>query len=183
MRSSRSYVATRSERAGFDLPDTAGNDEIGDHRVLGLSRTVRDHGSIAGPARHFDRLQRLGQGPDLVELDQDRVGDALVDAVSEHRRVGDEYVVADQLHAITDTVGQQPPTLPVVFGHPILEQYRRVIADHPLPVVDHLADREAAVLAVQPVAAVDEQLAAGGIDPHRDIGPRSVARRFDRRQQ
>jgi hypothetical protein len=32
---------------------------------------------------HLDGLQRLGEGADLVDLDQDRVGDAALDAFLE----------------------------------------------------------------------------------------------------
>ena len=45
----------------------------------------------------FDRVDGFGHAADLVELDQDGVGDAFVDAARETFRVGDEKIVADQL--------------------------------------------------------------------------------------
>ena len=53
---------------------------------------------VAGALGHLDRGEGLGQRADLVDLDQDRVGDALVDAFLQDLGVGDEQVVADQLH-------------------------------------------------------------------------------------
>ena len=86
MRSSWLYLATRSERAGAPVlicPTAGRHHEVRDQRVLGLPGTMRDDRSILGVCRHRHRLQGLGQGPDLVELDQDRVGDARVDAAAQ----------------------------------------------------------------------------------------------------
>jgi hypothetical protein len=35
---------------------------------------------------HFDGFQRLGQRADLVDLDQDRIGDTLLDAIGQALR-------------------------------------------------------------------------------------------------
>jgi hypothetical protein len=71
--------------------------------------------------RHLHRLQRLGQRADLVDLHQDRVGDALLDAVGEALRVGDEQIVADQLHLAADRVGERLPAVPIVLGHAVFD--------------------------------------------------------------
>ena len=65
------------QRAGLDLPAIGRDREIGDRRILGLAGAVRHHRAIAGAQRDLDRVQRLGQRADLVDLDQDRVADAL----------------------------------------------------------------------------------------------------------
>ena len=44
---------------------------------------MRDDGRVPGVARRPDRLERLGERPDLVHLDQDRVGDAALDPLAE----------------------------------------------------------------------------------------------------
>ena len=49
-------------------------------RVFGLARAVADDGGVAGALGHLDGGEGLGQRADLVDLDQDRVGNALVDA-------------------------------------------------------------------------------------------------------
>jgi GNAT superfamily N-acetyltransferase len=57
-----------------------------------------DDARVAVAMRELDRLDRFGQRADLVDLDQDAVGDSLVDAALQALGVGDEQVVADQLH-------------------------------------------------------------------------------------
>ena len=69
-------------RAGLDLAGRGRHREIGDGRVLGLARAVRDDAGVAGLRRHRDRVERFGHRADLIQLDQDRVGDVLVDAAS-----------------------------------------------------------------------------------------------------
>src|SRR4029079_6608560 len=59
--------------AGLDLARPGPDDEVGDRRVLGLARAVRDDGGPSRGARHLDRVERLGQRADLVELDEDGV--------------------------------------------------------------------------------------------------------------
>jgi hypothetical protein len=61
---------------------------------------VADDRGPAGALGHLDRGEGLGQGADLVDLDQDRVGDALPDAFLQDLGVGHEQVVADELHAL-----------------------------------------------------------------------------------
>ena len=80
MRSSRLYLAIRSPRdaePGLDQAAAAGDHEVGDRRVLGLAGAVRDHRPPAVVQRQPQRVLGLGQGADLVELDQHRVGDPL----------------------------------------------------------------------------------------------------------
>ncbi len=52
---------------------------------------------VAGVGRHLHGFQRFGQGADLVDLDQNRIGDARLDAARQALGVGDEQIVADQL--------------------------------------------------------------------------------------
>src|SRR5664280_1610795 len=53
-------------RAGLELADAGGDGEVGDGRVLGLARAVRDHGRVAVLTRQLDAVERLGQRSDLV---------------------------------------------------------------------------------------------------------------------
>ena len=54
-----------------------------------------------------NRRERLGQRPDLVDLDQDRVGHPLVDALLQARRVGHKHVIADQLEPLAELLRQR----------------------------------------------------------------------------
>ena len=53
---------------------------------------------------------------DLVHFDEDRVGDAGIDALLQTNLVGDEQVVADELNLFTQRLAHQAPALPVIFG-------------------------------------------------------------------
>src|SRR5258708_27795661 len=82
------------QRSGFDLTAIGGDGEVGDCRILGLARAMRDHRRIGGALRHLDGLQRLREGADLVELDQDRGVDALLDPLGKAVGVGPEAIIA-----------------------------------------------------------------------------------------
>src|SRR6476619_4281271 len=56
--------------AGLDLSGAHRDDEVADRRVLGLARAVGDDRAPACPPGELDRVDRLGQRPDLVELDE-----------------------------------------------------------------------------------------------------------------
>ena len=113
-------------RARLDLPGAERDREVGDRRVLGLAGAVRHHGRVAARLREPHRLDRLGQRPDLVHLDEDRVADAALDPLAEPLRVRDEEVVADELDAVAELARQLRPRVPVVLGEPVLDRDDRV---------------------------------------------------------
>src|SRR5690606_16332194 len=121
------HPVAAAQRTGLDLGGGGGHGNIGDGGVLGLARAVRDHGRVLRRVGHGDGLEGFGQGADLVDLDQDRVGGAAVDAFLEDLRVGDEQVVADQLDLAADAVGELLPAVPVVLGHAVLDGDDRVL--------------------------------------------------------
>ena len=131
MRSSWLYFATRSLRAGAPVlicPQFDGDRQVGDRGVLGLARAVAHHAAVAVPMGQVDGVERLGQRADLVHLDQEGVGGALVDAAREPLRVGDEQVVADDLDPVVRALGQRCPAGPVVLGERVLDRDDRVVA-------------------------------------------------------
>ena len=88
---------------------------------------------VAARLRQLDRVERLGQRPDLVHLDQDRVGDALVDATAEALDVRDEEVVSDELKPVAEALGQRSPGGPIVLGEAVLDRDDRVPLGQLLP--------------------------------------------------
>src|SRR3972149_6351562 len=103
MRNSWLYLATRSERLplpGLVCPTPVGHREVRDEGVLGFARAVRDDGAVAAALGEVDALEGLGERADLVQLDEDRVGDPLLDPAREALDVGDEDVVADDRAAV-----------------------------------------------------------------------------------
>ena len=151
MRSSWLYLATRSERHSepvlicVALVPTAMSAMV---RVLGLARAVRDDRGVARARRHLDRGERLGQRADLVDLDQDRVGDLL-------RRcppAGSSVLVTNRSSPtsctlLAEPLGQQLPAVPVALGHAVLDRDDRILRRPACEVVGELRRGELAAFA------------------------------------
>ena len=78
---------------------------------------VADDGGVARALGHFNGLEGFGQRADLVDFDEDGVGNAALDAFFQNLRVGHEQVIAHQLHFFAQPFGEQLPAVPVAFGH------------------------------------------------------------------
>src|ERR1700722_11888669 len=63
--------------AGLDLPAVGRDGDVGDCGVLGFTGPVTEYTRPAGTMSHRDSRERLGQGADLVDLDQDAIGASL----------------------------------------------------------------------------------------------------------
>ena len=87
-----------AQRTGLDLGRGRGHGDVGDGGVFGFTRAVRDDRGVRLASAMAMASQGFAQRTDLVDLDQDGVGDALVDAVLEDLRIGHEQIVTDQLH-------------------------------------------------------------------------------------
>jgi hypothetical protein len=132
MRSSWLYLATRSERHSepvliwVAVVATA----ISAMVVSSVSPERCDTTAAYRRIGHRDRFQGFGQRADLVDLDQDRVGDALVDAFA--RIFG---LVTNKSSPTSCTLrrppGQQFPAGPVALGHAVLDGDDRVGAHQP----------------------------------------------------
>ena len=142
---------------------------------------MADHAGVAGPAGQVDGLQRFGQRADLVDLDQDRVGHPQLDAPLQAVAVGDEQVVAHQLHRGPQAIGQQLPAVPVILGNAVLDRHDRVAAHQLGQLFDHLGTAVAA--AAKGVAAVFVKLGAGHIEGQRDLVAGAIAGLLDRLDQ
>src|SRR5690606_30040158 len=70
-------------RAGLDLAGVHRDGEVGDGGVLGLPGAVRDHRGEAVALGQRDGVEGLGQGADLVELDEQGVGRLELDALGQ----------------------------------------------------------------------------------------------------
>src|SRR6266513_6529999 len=116
-------------RARLDLAGARPGGEIRDRRVLGLPGPVRDDRVPTVVAGHSDRLQRLGQGAYLVELDQDGVAGRPGDPLGDPGRVRDVEVVPDQLDARSEPARERRPPIPVILSEPVFDGHDRKPAD------------------------------------------------------
>ena len=55
----------------------------------------------------------------MIDLDENGIGDAELDPLLQKPGVGDEEIVADQLHVAPHLVRHRLPAVPVVFGHTV----------------------------------------------------------------
>src|SRR5205814_368232 len=74
--------------AGLDLPRVRRHGDVGDRRVLGLAAAVADDRRVPRAPGQLDRVERLRQGTDLVDLDEDAVAGLLGNALLQALRVG-----------------------------------------------------------------------------------------------
>ena len=92
-----SRCGRRERVAGLDLAAIGRHRQIGDGEVLSLARSVAHDRTPAGALGHFDHFQRFRERADLVELT--RIALALPASMPRPAlRIGDEQVVADELH-------------------------------------------------------------------------------------
>src|SRR5580765_1766520 len=156
-------------RAGLDLARAERDGQVGDRCVLRLAGAVGHDRCVAVLVGEPHRLDRLRQGPDLVDLDQDRVGDAALDPLLQTRRARDEQVVADELDTVAEPVGQRPPRVPVVLRRPVLDRDDGIAVHDLRPELRHLRARLLPPL--EAVDAVGEDLARRRIERDRDTLP------------
>ena len=118
LRSGRSLVVLwpcdleRLAEPGLDLPGCRRSDrQVGDGRVFGLCPSDAEIMlCITGaPRAMFDRVERLGDRADLVELDEELIAEPIGDAALENLRIGHEDIVAHELHAVAQLRRQPLP--------------------------------------------------------------------------
>ena len=89
MRSSWLYFATRSVRLSEPVliwPAVGRHGDVGDGRVFGFAGAMADDGGVVVVLGQFDGVERLGERADLVDLDEDRVGRAGINALLQELR-------------------------------------------------------------------------------------------------
>ena len=139
---------------------------------------MRYHRSKGGTLRHLDRLQRLSQGADLIELNENRISCLFLDTAFKPLCIRHEQVVANQLYAIAQALPQELPTLPVVLAQAILDGDDRILGDPLCVEVDHLARSERTALSSQHVFTIIVKLRGRRVHTQENIHARFIARRI-----
>src|SRR5690554_1468459 len=117
------------QASGLDLTGTGGDRKAGDEGIFGLAGAMADYAGIAGARRQIDGIERLGDRADLVDLDENGVGDALVNAAPKALGIGDKEVVAHKLNRVAKHLGQRAPALPVILIQAVFDADNRVLLD------------------------------------------------------
>src|SRR5204863_3660425 len=72
-----------AEGAGLDLPGVRRDGNVRNRGVFGFAGAMTDHGGVAVLLRQLDRVQRFSKRANLVHLHEDRIRDALIDALAQ----------------------------------------------------------------------------------------------------
>ncbi len=143
-----------------------------------------DH-AVAGLLSHLDGVEGFGDGADLVDLDENRVGGAHLDALGQTLGVGDEEVVANDLDLLAQGLGEGDVAFPVALIKSVFDRVDGILLD-PLGVLgDHVCGGEQLVgvglpeLVALAVTFV-EQLRGGAVEGDLDLGARLVTCGDDR---
>ena len=90
----------------LDLASLETDDQIGDEGVFSFARSVGDHDAPAGIHRHLSGLDGLGEGSNLVNLQQKSVAGLLVQGSLDSGGVGDQKIVSDNLGVLANSLGE-----------------------------------------------------------------------------
>ena len=141
---------------------------------------MRHHRGVARLVRHVDGRERLGERADLVRLDEDGVGDTPLDGLLQDPRVGHEHIVADHLDLLPEEARQLRPAVPVRLAHAVLDGDDREAIGEVRQIAGEGGGGEAALLGLEPVVAVLEELRARHVEPEIHVLPRPVTGLLDR---
>src|SRR6202042_2865762 len=95
----RDAVGAR-RRARLDLAGRSGYCQVRDERIFGLAAAVRNDRVESRFAPQFDCVDGLGNSSDLIQLDQDRVRNAFIDAARQTLGIRYEQIVANELNLL-----------------------------------------------------------------------------------
>lgn len=130
-----SHTVGAAHRTGLNLAGVGSHGNVGNGGILGFARAVRGYSVVAGTVSHFYGFEGFGKRTYLVHLDKNSVGSAHVDTLLEELSVGYKEVVAHELAAVTDALGEFYPVVPVVLVETVLDRVDRIFGDELLKVV------------------------------------------------
>lgn len=164
---------------GLDLTSSETNSNVGNGDILSLTGSVRDHDTPASGVGVLGSLDRLGEGTDLVDLEEKGVASLELDSLLDAKRVGDSQVITDNL----DILGlvEVAPGLPVVLSEGVLDGDNGVLGGEirvesgELLVGDPLGGVAVGVLEVKIVLLLLDLVELAGGNVHGDLHLASVA--------
>ena len=115
----------------------------------------------------------------MVDLDEDRIGNAFVDAFFQNFGVGHKQIVTHDLNFLAQTVCEHFPTVPVVFGHAVFDADDGVLVDPRGQHVDPLLTCQRQAFAFEFVFAVFVKLTGSAVKANGYLLAWGVARCSD----
>jgi len=86
-----------SRGTGLDLASAETDNNVGNGDILGLTRTVRHHDTPASAKGILGGLDGLGDGTDLVDLEEKGVASLGLDGLLDELGVGDGQIVTGRI--------------------------------------------------------------------------------------
>ena len=93
------------KRTRLNLSGIRRDGEVGNESIFRFTRAMRDDCRVQVGFREFNTVQRFGKRADLIDLNQNWICDAAFDTLTQELDVGDEYIVTDELSALSNFIG------------------------------------------------------------------------------
>jgi hypothetical protein len=120
----------------LDLTGTETDNDVSNGDILSLTGTVRNHDTPGGSEGVLGSLDGLGDGTDLVDLEEKGVASLGLDGLLDERGVGDSQVITDNLLVVDLT--EVSPGLPVILSEGVLDGDNGVLGSELLVLVGEL---------------------------------------------
>ena len=154
---------------------------------------MRNHRRVRGAFSHLDAFHGFRKRTDLIDFDQDRVGDAFLNAFFQTGAVGDEKIIADELNFFAQLLREMFPADVIFLVHAVFDRYDRVLANEIRVVCNEFLGGTFHAFPDEIVNAVFVKFRSGRVEREHDVfartetgafnsGQNQLNRRFVRRQ-
>lgn len=168
---------------GLDLARAETDSDVGNGDILGLTGAVGDHDTPAVGVGVLGGLDGLGEGTDLVDLEEEGVARLELNGLLDAQGVGDSQVITDNLEV--RGLVEVAPGLPVILSEGVLDGDDGVLGSQllvqigELLVGDPLRGVALGVLEVEVVLLLLDLVELAGGNVHSDGHLAGVAGLFD----
>ena len=121
------------------MASTEGDSQICDSRILSFARTMGHNSRIAVLLSQRYCIDSFCQSTDLVNLNQNRIGDIAFQAHLKTFDIRHKEIVTNELDFVADCVCKKFPAIPIIFSHTVFDRDNRVFACPAFPIVNHLS--------------------------------------------
>src|ERR1700759_3230635 len=109
---------------------------------------MRNDRRIAITPRQLNRFEGLSHSTNLVDLDQDRVGNAILNSLLQPLNVSDKKIIAHQLNAVAGLLRKRAPAFPIILSQTIFNRDDRILPRPIIPEARHLFARKLPLVAL-----------------------------------
>ncbi len=102
-------------RSGLQMSAPDSHGQIRDESVFGFARSVRNVAPVPVCVGQAHASECFSHRPNLIRLNQNAVGDCLIDAFLNEARIGAEDIITHQFDAVADATSQFGPPIPVIL--------------------------------------------------------------------